>query len=92
MNQAKTFFLMVILTIILVGLGSVIGGKNGAVLAFAIALAMNLITYWFSDRIVLAMYRAKEVSEARAPESLQRGRLPVPARIDPHAQGLHDRE
>jgi heat shock protein HtpX len=85
MNQAKTFFLMVILTIILVALGSLIGGKNGAVLAFAVALIMNLVTYWFSDRIVLAMYRAKEVSEAEAPElysvvaSLsQRASIPMP--------------
>src|SRR5208337_1548054 len=85
MNQAKTFFLMVILTIILVVLGSIIGGKNGAVFAFAVALLMNLVTYWFSDRIVLAMYRAKEVSEAQAPElysvvaSLsQRASIPMP--------------
>ena len=59
MNQVKTFFLMVILTVILVGLGSFIGGKNGAMLAFAVALAMNFVSYWFSDRIVLAMYGAK---------------------------------
>jgi heat shock protein HtpX len=85
MNQAKTFFLMVVLTIIFVGLGSMIGGKNGAVLAFGIALIMNLISYWFSDRIVLAMYGAKEVSEGQAPElygivaSLsQRAGIPMP--------------
>ncbi|HVN25273.1 MAG TPA: zinc metalloprotease HtpX [Syntrophorhabdales bacterium] len=68
MNQAKTFFLMVILTIIFVALGSMIGGKNGAMLAFAVALVMNFVSYWFSDRIVLAMYRAQEVSESEAPE------------------------
>ncbi len=68
MNQAKTFFLMVILTIIFVALGSLIGGQNGAMLAFAIALVMNLVTYWFSDRIVLAMYHAREASEREAPE------------------------
>ncbi len=85
MNQAKTFFLMVVLTIIFVALGSLIGGKNGAVFAFGIAFVMNLITYWFSDRIVLAMYHAKEVSEAEAPEvygvvaSLaQRAAIPMP--------------
>jgi heat shock protein HtpX len=85
MNQAKTFFLMVVLTIILVGLGSLIGGKNGATLAFAIALVMNMVSYWFSDRIVLAMYGAREVTEAEAPElyaivaSLsQRASLPMP--------------
>jgi heat shock protein HtpX len=85
MNQAKTFFLMVVLTIIFVALGSLIGGKNGAVFAFGIAFLMNLITYWFSDRIVLAMYHARQVSEAEAPElygvvaSLaQRAAIPMP--------------
>ncbi len=85
MNQAKTFFLMLVLTVILVALGSLIGGKNGAVIAFSVALAMNLISYWFSDRIVLRMYSAREVDEAQAPElwsivaSLsQRASLPMP--------------
>lgn len=85
MNQAKTFVLMVILTIILVGLGSMIGGRNGAVIAFSVAIAMNFVSYWFSDKIVLAMYGAKEVSESQAPElygmvaSLsQRAQIPMP--------------
>lgn len=85
MNQAKTFFLMVVLTVILVALGSMLGGTNGATIAFAVALVMNLVTYWFSDRIVLAMYRAKEVSESEAPQlysivaSLaQRASIPLP--------------
>jgi heat shock protein HtpX len=76
---------MVVLTVILVGLGSLIGGKNGAVLAFGVALAMNMVTYWFSDRIVLSMYNAREVSEAEAPDlyaivaSLsQRASIPMP--------------
>jgi len=75
----------VILTVILVGLGSFIGGKNGAMLAFAVALAMNFVGYWFSDRIVLAMYGAKEITEAQAPDlynilaSLsQRASIPMP--------------
>jgi len=68
MNQAKTFFLMVVLTIILVALGSLIGGKNGAMLMFIIALAMNFVSYWFSDRIVLAMYHAQPVDQGQAPE------------------------
>jgi heat shock protein HtpX len=68
MNQAKTFFLMVLLTIIFVALGSMIGGQNGAMIAFVVALAMNLVSYWFSDRIVLAMYSAREVSQAGEPE------------------------
>jgi heat shock protein HtpX len=68
MNRAKTFFLMVFLTIILVALGSLIGGKNGAMLMFVISLAMNFVSYWFSDRIVLAMYHAQPVDESQAPE------------------------
>ncbi len=85
MNQAKTFFLMVVLTIILVGLGSMIGGRNGATLAFGVALVINMVSYWFSDRIVLAMYKAQEVSESEAPELYsivatlaQRASLPMP--------------
>lgn len=85
MNQAKTFLLMVVLTIILVAVGSMIGGRNGATIAFAIALIMNLVSYWFSDRIVLRMYGAKEVTEAEAPglygivaSLAQRASLPMP--------------
>lgn len=68
MNHIKTFFLMVVLTIILVALGSLIGGRQGAYIAFLIALAMNLVSYWFSDKIVLAMYHAKPVTEKEAPK------------------------
>lgn len=67
MNQTKTFFLMVFLTIILVALGSIVGGSSGAYIAFFIALIMNLVSYWFSDKIVLAMYHAKPVSENEVP-------------------------
>jgi len=68
MNQAKTFFLMVVLTVIFVAIGSMIGGSSGAYIAFSIAVVMNFVSYWFSDRIVLAMYRAKQVSENEAPQ------------------------
>lgn len=67
MNQVKTFFLMVVLTIIFVALGSMIGGRNGATIALAVALVMNFVSYWFSDRIVLRMYGAQPVSENEAP-------------------------
>ena len=85
MNQVKTYLLMVLLTILLVWVGSVLGGRNGAIFAFVIAAVMNFSVYWFSDRIVLKMYRAQEVTEAEAPglhrmvrELVQRGRLPMP--------------
>ncbi|MHB8109522.1 MAG: zinc metalloprotease HtpX [Syntrophorhabdaceae bacterium] len=85
MNSFKTFFLMVVLTVILVGLGGLIGGRSGAMIAFAVAFLMNFISYWFCDKIVLRMYGAREVSQHDAPQlhsqvaSLaQRGNLPMP--------------
>lgn len=59
---------MVILTIILVALGSLIGGSQGALIAFLIAMVMNFVSYWFSDKIVLRMYGAQEVSPQEAPQ------------------------
>lgn len=68
MNTFKTFFLMVVLTVILVGLGGVIGGRSGAMIAFAVAFLMNFVSYWFCDKIVLRMYGAREVTEREAPQ------------------------
>lgn len=67
-NTIKTTLLLALLTVFLVGLGSVLGGRGGMVLAFGLAIVMNLGSYWFSDRIVLAMYRAKELGPAEHPE------------------------
>jgi heat shock protein HtpX len=85
MNQVKTALLMIVLTVILVALGGMIGGRNGAGIALAVAFVMNLVSYWFCDRIVLAMYRAREVSESEAPELYaivanlaQRASIPMP--------------
>jgi heat shock protein HtpX len=71
MNQFKTFLLMLILTAIFILVGSAIGGRSGAVFAFLLAALMNFVTYWFSDKIVLRMYGAREVSQADAPELYQ---------------------
>jgi heat shock protein HtpX len=71
MNQFKTFLLMLVLTVLLVVVGSVIGGKSGAIYFFIFAALINFVTYWFSDKIVLRMYGAKEVSQAEAPEIYQ---------------------
>ncbi|MCX5812980.1 MAG: zinc metalloprotease HtpX [Proteobacteria bacterium] len=68
MNQMKTFFLMVVLTIIFVALGGMIGGSTGAAVMFLIALVMNFVSYWFCDRIVLSMYSAKEASQSEFPQ------------------------
>ncbi len=67
MNQFKTVLLLGTLTGLLVIIGGALGGENGMLIAFFIALAMNFFSYWFSDKIVLAMYRAKEISEPDAP-------------------------
>jgi len=67
MNVLKTGFLLAALTALLVWIGQLIGGADGATIAFGFALVMNLVTYWFSDKIVLAMYRAKPLTEAEGP-------------------------
>jgi heat shock protein HtpX len=85
MNTMKTFFLMALLTVLLVAIGSWIGGQTGMVLAFLFAVVMNFGTYWFSDAIVLRMYGAKELSQGENPGLFQiiqdlaaRAGLPMP--------------
>jgi heat shock protein HtpX len=68
MNQFKTFFLMLVLTGLFILVGTALGGRTGAIYAFVFAALMNFVTYWFSDKIVLRMYRAQEVSQSEAPE------------------------
>ena len=68
MNVLKTWLLLSVLTVLLVGTGQLIGGPSGATTAFAFALVMNLGFYWFSDRIVLAMYRARPLGESEGPQ------------------------
>ena len=68
MNTAKTAALMVGLTVLLVFAGGALGGQGGMIFAFVFALAMNAFSYWFSDKIVLKMYRAKEATEQEAPQ------------------------
>ena len=66
-NIFKTGVLLAVLTAMLVLMGGAFGGRQGMVMAFFIALAMNFLSYWFSHKIVLAMYGAKPISEAEAP-------------------------
>lgn len=68
MKILKTAFLLTLLTLMFITIGGLLGGRSGMVTAFGFALVMNFITYWFSDKIVLAMYRAKLVTEAEAPD------------------------
>lgn len=84
-NTFKTVLLLGLLTGLIVLVGEAVGGRQGMVTAFFLAALMNFGAYWFSDRIVLAMYRAKALSEADAPKLYrmvrglaQRARLPMP--------------
>jgi heat shock protein HtpX len=71
MNQFKTFFLMLVLTVLFILVGTAIGGRNGAIYAFIFAALMNFFSYWFSDKIVLRMYGAQQVTQNEAPELYQ---------------------
>ena len=66
-NIFKTALLLAALTAMLVLIGGAIGGQRGMMIAFMFALAMNFFSYWFSDKMVLAMYQARPVDEASAP-------------------------
>ncbi len=85
MNRIKTTLLLSLLTILMVFMGSALGGKTGMVFAFVVACAMNFFSYWFSDKIVLKMYGAREIGEHDYPAfygmvrrlALQAG-LPMP--------------
>src|SRR5882724_912445 len=66
-NVFKTGVLLAVLTAMLVLIGGAIGGQQGMVIAFAIALVMNFVSYWFSDKMVLAAYGAQPIDEAAAP-------------------------
>ncbi|HEX2770287.1 MAG TPA: zinc metalloprotease HtpX [Geobacteraceae bacterium] len=68
MNALRTTFLMALLTVLLVMAGGAIGGRSGMTFALVMAGVMNFVSYWFSDKIVLAMYRAQEATEAEYPE------------------------
>ena len=85
MNNLKTFFLLTLLTLLAIGVGDYFGGQNGMILGFTIAAITNFISYFFSDKIALAMYRAQPVTREQLPriyavvERLtQKAALPMP--------------
>jgi heat shock protein HtpX len=83
MNTLKTAFLLTALTLFLIFLGGRFGGRDGMVLAFFIAAAMNFVSYFYSDKLALAMYRAQPVTREQLPrvfEVVERmtGRLGLP--------------
>jgi heat shock protein HtpX len=67
-NMLKTTMLLAALTALIVWFGQMLGGGQGALLALCFAAVMNVGSYWFSDRIVIAMYRAQPITEADDPE------------------------
>lgn len=84
-NQFRTAFLLAAMTVFVIFIGRLIGGRSGMIIAFVMAVGMNFFSYWFSDKIVLRMYNAKEVNQQQAPELYQmvatlaqRAQLPMP--------------
>jgi heat shock protein HtpX len=67
-NVLKTGLLLTALTLLLIWLGNLIGGQVGLIVALVFAALMNLGSYWFSDRLVIAMSGAQPLSESQAPE------------------------
>lgn len=66
-SQLKTVILLALLSAIIIILGGMIGGRSGIFIAFALAIFMNVGSYWYSDRIVLTMYRARELAPDESP-------------------------
>ena len=84
-NSVKTVLLLGLMTGMILGIGQLFGGPQGLVIAFVFALLLNFGSYWFSDKIVLAMYQAREVGLDEAPELYRivqnltlRAQLPMP--------------
>ncbi len=67
-NTIRTAVLLAGLTVLVMIIGNLLGGRQGTVIAFFLAVIMNFGSYWFSDKIVLKLYRAKPVSETEAPQ------------------------
>ena len=66
-SQIKTVLLLALLSAIIIMLGGLMGGRTGVIFAFGLALIMNVGSYWYSDKIVLSMYRARELAPEEAP-------------------------
>lgn len=84
-NSMRTVFLMALVGALFLLVGNVLGGQGGMVIAFIFAMLMNFFSYWYSDKLVLKMYRAKEVTRENAPQFYgmvedlaRRADLPIP--------------
>jgi len=85
MNALKTTILLAALTGLLLAVGALFGGRNGMAIMLVFSIVMNFASYWYSDKIVLSMYGAREVSPQEEPELIrmvsglaQKARLPMP--------------
>jgi heat shock protein HtpX len=70
-NTFKTAFLLTLLTLLLMFIGRAFGGQNGMLLALGIAVVMNFVSYFYSDKIALAMYRAQPVTREQLPRAYE---------------------
>ncbi len=84
-SRIRTTLLLTLLTLLIVWMGGHFGGQSGMIIAFLLAVVMNVGSYWFSDKIVLAMYRAQPLEESQAPglfnmvrELAAQAQLPMP--------------
>lgn len=68
MNRVKSVMLLTLLSLILMAIGGVVGGQNGAMTMFLISLAINFYTYWNSDKMALRAYNAQPLAESQVPE------------------------
>ena len=68
MNRVKSVMLLTLLSLILMAIGGVVGGQNGAMTMFLISLAINFYTYWNSDKMALRAYNAQPLDESQVPE------------------------
>ncbi|NSX01907.1 MAG: protease HtpX [Candidatus Dadabacteria bacterium] len=71
MNTLKTTFLLTVMTLFFIAIGQYLGGASGMKIAFIFALVMNIGSYWFSDKIILKMYKAKEIDSSEFSEIKQ---------------------
>ncbi len=85
MNGVKTAFLLTLIMVLFLLVGQALGGQDGLIIAFIIALAFNFFSYWYSDRVILKMYKAKEVTREQAPKLynmvdklVKRSNMPMP--------------
>ncbi len=84
-NQIRTTILLALMTALILWVGQLLGGRQGMIIALIFAAGMNFFSYWYSDKLVLKMYRAREVTPGQAPELYetvqrltQRAGLPMP--------------